>query len=135
MVLVYNNLSQQYKLISKIGEGSFSEVMKVRDVNTGRLFAAKRLFKEFRTFEEVQQYSEFKTLSKLEFYPFVLSLEAAVYEAEHCKLTLITNLMDLSLYDYIKDRNRKLPETKCKIYLFQLLQGVGFLHKNGIFHR
>ena len=37
------NLMTEYKVIQKIGEGSFSEVLKCQDKVSGALYAAKRL--------------------------------------------------------------------------------------------
>lgn len=43
--------------------------------------------------------------------------------------------MDMSLYDFIKNRKRTLSETRVKNFLFQLALGLNHLHRNGIFHR
>lgn len=40
----------EYKILNKIGEGSFSEVLKCKDVRTGEYLAAKRLKKTFDTY-------------------------------------------------------------------------------------
>lgn len=128
-----DNFDNYYHRISKIGEGSFSEVLKVKNKETGELFAAKRLTNPFTSLAEIDNYTELRTLKKLEFHPNVLHLVDYVYEK--CELTLIFNLMDMSLYDYIKDRKRKLPESRCKNYVYQLLNGISYLHQNGIFHR
>lgn len=37
----------EYEIVDKIGEGSFAEVLKCVDKNTGEKFAAKRLKKSF----------------------------------------------------------------------------------------
>lgn len=37
-----------YNILCKIGEGSFSEVLKVQSIKTGQVFAAKRLKKMFK---------------------------------------------------------------------------------------
>jgi renal tumor antigen len=50
-------------------------------------------------------------------------------------LSLIFNLMDMSLYDFIRQRSRKLSELRAKRILYQIVCGVHYLHKNGIFHR
>lgn len=39
----------EYKVIQKIGEGSFSEVLKCEDKLTSMLYAAKRLKKTFKS--------------------------------------------------------------------------------------
>lgn len=130
-----NSFNDNYQELSKIGEGSFSEVFKVEDIKTKGFFAAKRLRKTFESLEEVEEYSELKIFKKLDFHPNVINLCNYVFEADKGVLTLIFNLMDMSLYDFVKDRKRKLPESKCQNYIYQLLHAVNFLHSNGIFHR
>ena len=130
-----DSLKNNYLFICKIGEGSFSEVLKVKDRQTGSLHAAKRLTKPFTSKEEVDNYEELQTFRKLEYHENIIYLQQYVYEPDTGILTLIFNLMDCSIYDFIKDRKRKLSETKVKNYIFQLIQAIAFLHKNGIFHR
>jgi renal tumor antigen len=130
-----DSLLHNYALLCKIGEGSFSEVLKVKEKCSGQLFAAKRLTRSFLSIEEVEGYQELQTLLKLETHPNILNLVEYVYESEHRILTIIFNLMDFSLYDYIRDRKRKLSECRCKNFLYQLSQGLCYLHSNGIFHR
>lgn len=43
--------------------------------------------------------------------------------------------MDMSMYDFIKNRKRCLSESRVKNYMFQLVCGLQHLHRNGIFHR
>lgn len=130
-----DNLLNHFTLITKIGEGSFSEVLKVKDKKTGRHYAAKRLTKPFVNLDEAMNCAELKTLQKLEYHPNVLSLVDFVFEPNNGMLTLILDLMDMSMYDYIKNRRKALSETRCKHYMFQLVQGLNHLHRSGIFHR
>lgn len=130
-----DNLLNHFKLISKIGEGSFSEVLKVKEKKSGNFYAAKRLTRPFLTFDEMRHCAELKILQKLEYHPNILSLVDFVYESQSGALTLILDLMDMSLYDFIKNRTKALPESRCKTYMFQLAQGLFHLHRNGIFHR
>ena len=39
------------------------------------------------------------------------------------------------LFDYIAKRNYSLPEERAKVVIFQVLQGVRYLHRFGIVHR
>lgn len=50
-------------------------------------------------------------------------------------LTLLFKLMDMSMYDYIKNRKRCLSEARVQNFLYQLVSGLHHLHKSGIFHR
>jgi renal tumor antigen len=128
-----DSLKKHYSLISRIGEGSFSEVLKVKSRETGEFFAAKRLTNPFASVEDVENYSELIILRKLDYHPNILHLVDYIFESD--TLTLVFNLMDMSFYDFIKDRKRKLSESRCKNYIYQLLNGVNYLHQNGIFHR
>jgi renal tumor antigen len=130
-----DNLLKSYTVVNKIGEGSFSEVLKVKDKSTGALFAAKRLTKLYVSLDEVNNCTELRTLQKLEYHPNILSLVNYAFDANDGVLTLIFDLMDMSLYDFIKDRKKSLSETRCKNFLFQLVQGLKHLHSSGIFHR
>lgn len=50
-------------------------------------------------------------------------------------LYLVSELFDMNMYDYIKNRKRCLSEVRVKNYLYQLTSGLNHLHRNGIFHR
>lgn len=130
-----DSLLNNFALIGKIGEGSFSEVLKVKDKKTGNFYAAKRLTKHYASADEVQNCAELKTLQKLEYHQNILSLLEFVYEPRNGALTLIFDLMDMSMYDFIKNRKKTLSETRCKNFLFQLALGLNHLHRSGIFHR
>lgn len=134
-LIMLDNLLDNFALISKIGEGSFSEVLKVKDKRNGNYYAAKRLTKFYATLDEVTKCAELKTLQKLEYHPNILSLVEFVYEPKHGALTLIFDLMDMSMYDFIKNRKKTFSETRCKYFLFQLTLGLNHLHRSGIFHR
>jgi renal tumor antigen len=123
-----------YEIVRKIGEGQFSEVYKIRDPKTKMCFAAKKLLENFNEDNFEKECSEMRML-KLDIHPNILSLLDSVYDGESKVLTLVYELMDMSLYDYIKNRKKCLSETKCKFYLFQLTAGLNHLHRNGIFHR
>lgn len=43
--------------------------------------------------------------------------------------------MDMNLFEAIKDRKSYLKEKKIKLYAFQLLKALQYMHKSGIFHR
>jgi renal tumor antigen len=130
-----DNLLSNFALIKKIGEGSFSEVLKVKEKRTGKYYAAKRLTKYYGSIEEVFDSAELKTLQKIEYHPNILSLVDFAFEPQNGALTLIFDLMEMSLYDFIKERNKKLSESRCKNFLFQLTLGLNHLHRSGIFHR
>ncbi|XP_033214308.1 MAPK/MAK/MRK overlapping kinase-like isoform X2 [Belonocnema kinseyi] len=126
---------KRYKVIKKIGEGSFSEVLKCQDKISGGLFAAKRLKKTYLG-TEIWDCTEVSTMRKITRHPNVLYLIEFIYDPLPGRVTLIFELMDMSLYDLVKGRKgHALLEQKVKLYLYQLLKGIEHLHKHGIFHR
>ena len=129
------SLSDNYEVITKIGEGSFSEVMKVKEKKSGTFYAAKKLIKSFQSLDEVKCCAELRAIKALPYHPNVVSFLDMAYEEASGSLSLIFELMDMSVYDYIKDRKRCLSETRCKHFMYQLSCGLLHLHNNGIFHR
>ena len=43
--------------------------------------------------------------------------------------------MEMNLYEAIKDRKKYLSERKTKMWIYQTLKALEFMHRNGIFHR
>lgn len=39
------------------------------------------------------------------------------------------------MYEHIKERKQPLEEKRVKKYLYQLIKGLEFIHRQGIFHR
>ncbi|KAI4455783.1 mitogen-activated protein kinase [Holotrichia oblita] len=125
----------EYKVIQKIGEGSFSEVLKCEDKLTSMLYAAKRLKKTFKSASDVMTCAEIIAMHKLSRHPNVLYMIEYFYDPALGKLTYVFELMDMSMYEYMKSKKRPLPEVKVRNYLYQMLKGLEHLHKNGLFHR
>lgn len=130
-----DNFESHFIWDKKLGEGSFSHVFKVKDKRSGKFHAAKKLFRNYPTFEDTLDCAELKTLQKLEYHPNVLSIVDFVHDQREGQLILIFDLMDMSLYDFFKDRKRPLSEKRCKNYLYQMVLGLQHLHRSGIFHR
>lgn len=43
--------------------------------------------------------------------------------------------MECNLYELMKDRKKFFPESQLRNIIFQMLQGLAHMHKNGYFHR
>ncbi|KAJ9591197.1 hypothetical protein L9F63_002268 [Diploptera punctata] len=69
MMIFFNDSIPEYKVLGKVGEGSFSEVLKCQDRETGALYAAKRLKMVKQTFTEVLQTPEVVAMRKLKNTP------------------------------------------------------------------
>ncbi|XP_058826151.1 MAPK/MAK/MRK overlapping kinase-like [Topomyia yanbarensis] len=124
-----------YRILEKIGEGSFSEVYRVKHKRTGLFYAAKKLNKIYLDTAEALQCSEIQVMKVLDYHPNVVSFVDILHDELNGNLTLVMELMDMSMYDYIKNRKRCLSEKRVRRFLFQIVCGLHHLHRNGIFHR
>jgi len=120
--------------IGKKGEGTFSEVLTCR-LSDGRLAAVKRMKSEFRSWEQVNSLREVQALRRLNPHPNIIDLYDVKYDPSTRKLDLICELMDMNIYERIKNRKHHLPEALVKVYIYQLCKSLDHMHRNGIFHR
>lgn len=128
------NFLAKYKILGKIGEGSFSDVIKVENRTSGMQYAAKRLKKNFRTTQDIVNCAEIKAMMKLTRHPNVLYMIEYIYEPSEGNLVFVFELMDMNMYEYMKIK-KSLNETRVKFYLYQILKGLQHLHRSGLFHR
>ena len=68
-------------------------------------------------------------------HPHVIKLLDVLYDEPTGRLALVFELMDQNLYEAIKGRKNYLPEKKVKLYMYQLLKSLDFMHRSGVFHR
>jgi renal tumor antigen len=64
----------EYRLISKKGEGTFSEVVKAQMIKTNKFVAIKRMKNHFDSIEQVNNLRETMALKKLSPHPCVIKL-------------------------------------------------------------
>jgi len=126
---------QEYKLISKKGEGTFSEVLKAQSIKHGNYVAIKCMKSHFNSQEEVNKLREIGALRKLSPHPNIIKLHEVLFDEPTGRLALVFELMEINMYELIKDRKTYLPQAKVKLYIYQLLKAIDHMHKKGIFHR
>lgn len=51
------------------------------------------------------------------------------------ELYFVFEFMDGNLYEMMKKRDKHLPEAKIRNIMYQIFQGLAFMHKHGFFHR
>mmetsp|Transcript_103958 Transcript_103958/g.238004 ORF Transcript_103958/g.238004 Transcript_103958/m.238004 type:complete len:531 (+) Transcript_103958:100-1692(+) len=125
----------KYRLISKKGEGTFSEVLKAQSIKTGRHMAIKCMKNHFDTVEQVNNLREIQALRRLSPHPHIIKLHEVLYDEPTGRLALVFELMDMNMYECIRGRRHYLPEAKVKMYMYQLCKAMDHMHRNGIFHR
>ncbi|XP_074147326.1 MAPK/MAK/MRK overlapping kinase isoform X4 [Sminthopsis crassicaudata] len=126
---------KKYKAIGKIGEGTFSEVIKMQNLKDGNYYACKQMKQHFESIEQVNNLREIQALRRLNPHPNILTLHEVVFDRKTGSLALICELMDMNIYELIRGRKHPLPEKKITNYMYQLCKSLDHMHKNGIFHR
>lgn len=125
----------KYCLISKKGEGTFSEVLKAQSVQTRRFVAIKWMKDHFYSIDKVKNLREIQALKRLTPHPNIIRLLEVLYDEPTGRLALVFELMDMNLYDSINGKQTYLPEAKVKNQMYNILKGIDHIHRNGIFHR
>ncbi|XP_036847437.2 MAPK/MAK/MRK overlapping kinase [Manis javanica] len=126
---------QNYRAIGKIGEGTFSEVMKVQSLRDGNYYACKQMKQHFESIEQVNNLREVQALRRLNPHPNILTLHEVVFDRKSGSLALICELMDMNIYELIQGRRQRLSGKKIMHYMYQLCKSLDHMHRNGIFHR
>jgi len=124
---------QNYAILSKKGEGTFSEVMVGVCVRTHARTAIKCMKKKFESLEDVYKLPEIQALRRLAGHPNIIRLHDVLFEGR--RLALVMELMDMNLYEAIKDRQSFIPENRIVSWVHQLFQALAFMHENQLFHR
>lgn len=125
----------KYRLISKKGEGTFSEVLKAQSIKTGRYTAIKCMKNTFESIEQVNNLREIQALRRLAGHPNIIRLLEVLYDEPTGRLALVFELMDMNLYELIRGRRHYLSEDKVRLYMYSLMKALDHMHRNGIFHR
>lgn len=99
---------------------------------SGELVAIKRMKRKFYSWDECMNLREVKSLRKLN-HANVIKLKEVIRENDH--LYFIFEYMKENLYQLMRDRNKLFPESVIRNIMYQILQGLAFIHKHGFFHR
>lgn len=130
-----NTFEIKYKILEKIGEGSFSEVLKCEHRASRVCYAAKRLKKMYRSEDGITNCPEIIAAQKVTYHPNLLNILEYHYDSFYGKVIFVFELMDMSLYDYLRTKRKGLSECRVRNYLYQMLTGLEHLHTHGLFHR
>ena len=122
----------RYQLTKALGDGTYGSVSKGVNKQTGEVVAIKKMKKKFYSFEECVQLREVKSLKKLN-HPNIVKLREVIRAND--ELYFVFECMDSNLYEMMRGRDRHFSENYIRNAMYQIFQGLAFMHKNGFFHR
>ncbi|XP_073127242.1 probable serine/threonine-protein kinase At1g54610 [Henckelia pumila] len=124
-----------FEKLDKIGQGTYSNVYKARDLITGKVVALKKVRFDNLDPETVRFMSrEILVLRRLN-HPNVIKLEGLVISRISCSLYLVFEYMEHDLAGLAAVQTVKFTEPQIKCYMKQLLSGLEHCHDNGVLHR
>ncbi|KAM9449504.1 serine/threonine-protein kinase ICK-like isoform 2-T2 [Clarias gariepinus] len=122
----------RYAALRQLGDGTYGSVTLSRCLESGELVAIKKMKRKFYSWEECMNLREVKSLKKLN-HANVIKLKEVIREND--QLYFVFEYMKENLYQLMKERSRMFPESAVRNIMFQILQGLAFIHKHGFFHR
>lgn len=124
----------EYEKVRLLGTGTFSKVYECIQTNTGEHFAIKQVAKSFLIKNNLRE--QFTKEVKIHFqmrHPNVIRLEK-VFEDK----VYIYMLMELSPNGTLAElitRRKTLSEVESKYYLKNIIEGLKYIHSQGVVHR
>jgi len=122
----------RYKVTKTLGDGTYGSVLRAQNKSTGEWVAIKKLKQKYYSWEECMKLREISSLRKL-IHPNIVKLKEVIREND--ELHLVFEFLECNLYEFMKSRVKKIPESKVRNIIFQVTQAVHHVHKNGYFHR
>nr|CAD7437502.1 unnamed protein product [Timema bartmani] len=122
----------RYITLNQLGDGTYGSVVLGQRVDTGEKVAIKRMKRKYYSWDEAMNLREVKSLKKLS-HANVVKLKEVIREND--TLYFVFEYMKENLYQLIKDREKFFPEPIIRNMLYQVMQGLAFMHRHGFFHR
>ncbi|KAI4317169.1 hypothetical protein L6164_025064 [Bauhinia variegata] len=127
--------ADSYEKLAKVGRGTYSNVYKARDKESGKIVALKKVRFDTSDSESIKFMArEITILRKLD-HPNVIKLEGLATSRMQYSLYLVFDFMHSDLTRIITRPGETLTEPQIKCYMQQLLAGLQHCHEKGVMHR
>ncbi|KAE8713058.1 Cyclin-dependent kinase C-1 [Hibiscus syriacus] len=127
--------ADSFEKLDKIGQGTYSNVYRARDLDQKKLVALKKVRFDNLEPESVRFMArEIHMLRRLD-HPNVIKLEGLVTSRISCSLYLVFEYMEHDLAGLASHPGLKFSEPQVKCYMHQLLRGLEHCHSHGVLHR
>ena len=125
------NPSEKYKIIKKLGEGSYGVVYLVNNTLTNTKVTMKKIIKiKENIIDNLEIKNEIEILRKLDHPNIVKIIE--YFESKDAYYIITEYCEKGELYGYIKN---EYSEKQLAVLFYQVFSGLVYLHDNNIFHR
>lgn len=122
----------RYQSIKTLGDGTYGSVVLARNQENGETVAIKKMKRKYYSWDECINLREVKSLRKLN-HANVVKLKEVIREND--QLFFVFEYIKENLYQLMKSRDRLFPESAIRNIIYQIVQGLAFIHKHGFFHR
>ncbi|KAK6940340.1 Protein kinase domain [Dillenia turbinata] len=127
--------ADSFEKFDKIGQGTYSNVYRARDLETGKIVAMKKVRFVNMDPESVRFMArEISILRRLD-HPNVMKLEGLVTSRISSSMYLVFEYMEHDLAGLAARPGIKFSEPQIKCYMKQLLCGLDHCHSRGVLHR
>lgn len=124
-----------YERLDKIGQGTYSNVYRARDLKTNKIVAVKKVrFDNFQA-ESVRFMAREIMILRMLDHPNVMKLEGIITSRLSCTIYLVFEYMEHDLAGLLSCPDVSFTESQIKCYMRQLLSGLDHCHSRGVMHR
>lgn len=130
------NIGERYEALKFLGAGAYGAVIKASDKKTGEKYAIKKLHKIEDIIDAKRILRELRIL-RLFKHENLISLHNVIFNEDPAgfgEIYLVTNLMEIDLYNVIKNK-QTLTDDHIQFIIYQIVRALLYLHSANIIHR
>ncbi|KAF9670757.1 hypothetical protein SADUNF_Sadunf13G0102000 [Salix dunnii] len=124
-----------FEKLDRIGQGTYSNVYKARDVTHGKIVAIKKVRFDSSDPESVKFMSREILILRVLDHPNIIKLQGLITSQTSSSLYLVFEYMEHDLTGLAALPGVKFTEAQIKCYMQQLLNGLDHCHSRGVLHR
>jgi len=129
---------ERYELRKVRGKGSYGLVGAYKDKNTGEKVAIKMLHRVEDEVDGKRILREIKILNNFK-HENIIELKRVIYRPvegdDFGQIYLVSNLMDVDLYQLIQRNREELSDDHIQYIMYQIFRAMKYLHSRDIIHR
>ncbi|XP_058727413.1 cyclin-dependent kinase C-2 C-like [Vicia villosa] len=127
--------ADSFQKLDKIGQGTYSSVFRAREVETGKMFALKKVRFDNYQAESIRFMAREITLLRRLDHPNIMKLEGIITSRMSNSIYLVFEYMEHDLAGLVSRPDIVFTDSQIKCYMRQLLSGLEHCHVRGIMHR